>query len=163
MELKKIMESVDLTELKTLKLHIEKFKADYESAFTKLVSEYETKVKELTDLHKEQLVKSGELYDVKNDLTLEPIYADREVHAMKLWAEKPDLYWKIAHLSPKDICDKLNKSTLEKTIRDNDERRFVENATITVKDAKKELTKREMEDYWLPRKILKYDLDLKIK
>jgi hypothetical protein len=161
------MEWINLKPLSELKLRIEKLKADHESELRKLEEEYETQIDMLKDQHKVRLDKSGELYDVKNDLTLVPIYADREVDKEKLYKDLPDKYWEIAHISAKNICEYLRYDMLEEQIYNidttEDKREYRKLVKIKVEDAKKTLTKREMEDYWMPRKIQKYDLDLKIK
>lgn len=156
-------ETINLKPLAELKLQIEKFKADSEMKLRELNEEYEKKIQELTDLNKERLERSGELYDPKNDLTLVPTYANRKVDARKLRMELPSVYAQISHVSSKDLCEYFNKDKLEEKMRKENEEKFNELATVSIEDAKSSLTKREMEDYWMERKIIKYDLDLKIK
>jgi hypothetical protein len=73
----------------------------------------------------------------------------------------------VAHISAKDICEHLGYDILEKQIynldKSKDKSTYRKLASVSIKDAKATLTKRELEDYWLPRKILKYEIDLKIR
>jgi hypothetical protein len=157
------MGRVDLTELINLRLQIEKVQMKYEQELTRLTEQYNKRVAEVVEQNAAQMARVGEIYDLKNDIALKADYADREINTEKLYSELPDTYWKCAHIPSKELCEYHGRTQLEHQIRYANADGFRKIAKITIEDAKRALTKDEFYEYLLPRNVVGYKLDLKIR